>query len=89
MKLGRVKLPPYFRPGDPEMGNAVRDLRGQHSAVVLANHGPVVAGEDLMTTLFAMEELEAAARLAIETQGKTVRLLSKEQIQALTSPFKD
>lgn len=44
MKLGRVKLLPFFMPGDPAMGAAVRSLAGKRSAVMLANHGPVVAG---------------------------------------------
>lgn len=87
MKLGRVKLLPYFRPGDPAMGDAVRDLRGERSAIVLANHGPVVASESLHSALYAMEELEASARLAIETRGENVRQLSREQIMALTAPF--
>ena len=46
MKLGKVKLLPYFMPGDPAMGDAIRGLAGKRSAVVLANHGPVVAGKD-------------------------------------------
>ncbi len=43
MKLGKVKLLPYFIPGDPAMGDAIRGLAGKRSAVMLANHGPVVA----------------------------------------------
>ena len=46
MQLGRVKLLPFFRPGDPAMGQAVRGLAGKRSAVMLSNHGPVVAGKD-------------------------------------------
>ncbi|MGB1177177.1 MAG: aldolase, partial [Candidatus Puniceispirillaceae bacterium] len=41
MKLGKVKLLPFFLPGDPAMGEAVRGLAGKRSAVMLANHGPV------------------------------------------------
>ena len=47
MKLGRVKLLPFFLPGDPAMGEAVRGLAGKRSAVMLANHGHVVAGKDI------------------------------------------
>jgi len=46
MRLGRVALLPIFLPGDPAMGEAVRGLAGRRSAVMLANHGPVVAGKD-------------------------------------------
>ena len=44
MKIGRLPLIPYFRPGDPALGEAVRGLAGKHCAVLLANHGPVVSG---------------------------------------------
>lgn len=84
MQLGRVKLLPVFLPGDPAMGAAVRGLAGERSAVLLANHGPVVAGRDLFAASFAMEELEASARLALLTRGLDPRRLSPEQIAALT-----
>ncbi|MEL7428620.1 MAG: 3-oxo-tetronate 4-phosphate decarboxylase [Pseudomonadota bacterium] len=87
MKLGKVKLLPYFRPGDPAMGEAVRNLGGERSAVVLANHGPVVAASDIMSAVFAMEELEAAARLALETHGQSVRMLNASQVRSLVEPF--
>jgi len=47
MQLGKVKLLPFFLPGDPALGDAVRGLAGKRSAVMLANHGPVVAGKDI------------------------------------------
>ncbi|WP_170586412.1 3-oxo-tetronate 4-phosphate decarboxylase [Ruegeria arenilitoris] len=83
MRVGRVKLLPFFLPGDPEMGNAVRGLAGQRSAVLLANHGPVVAGKDIWAASFAMEELEETAKLALLTRGLNPRKLSAEQISAL------
>lgn len=69
MRLGRVKRLPFFPPGDPAMGEAVRSLAGRRSAVVLANHGPVVAGKDLEAAVFAIEELEETARLALLLRG--------------------
>ncbi len=44
MRVGQVKLLPYVRPGDPAMGDMIRALKGEVTAVLLANHGPVVAG---------------------------------------------
>ena len=67
MKLGKVKLLPIFRPGDPAIGKAVRGLAGKRSAVMLANHGPVVAGKDVEAACNAIEELEDTARLALLT----------------------
>jgi 3-dehydro-4-phosphotetronate decarboxylase len=83
MQLGKVKLLPYFMPGDAGMGEAVRGLAGKRSAVLLANHGPVVAGAELAATVNAMEELEATARLALLLRGMPVRLLSLEEIGRL------
>ena len=87
MQLGRVKLLPYFRPGDPAMGQAVRGLAGKRSAVMLANHGPVVAGKDIEAACDAIEELEATARLALLTRGQTPRLLTMSQITDLVTTF--
>ena len=87
MRLGKVKLLPIFLPGDPAMGQAVRGLAGKRSAVLLANHGPVVAGRDLDTAVFAMEELEETARLALLTRGLSPRMLNDEQIRAVVDRF--
>ncbi len=83
MRLGRVKLLPFFLPGDPEMGAAVRGLAGKRSAVLLANHGPVVAGKDLEATVYAMEELEEGAKLAMMTRGMNRIGLSSEDVSNL------
>ena len=87
MKLGRVKLLPYFMPGDPGMGAAVRGLAGKRSAVMLANHGPVVAGKDVEAACNAIEELEDTARLAMLTRGMSPRVLDAAQIQGLVKTF--
>ena len=83
----RKAVGPAIAPGDAKMGETIRDLAGELSAVVLANHGPVVAGEDIASKVSAMEELEASARLAIETGGQSVRQHTSEQIAALTAAF--
>lgn len=87
MKLGKVKLLPYFMPGDAAMGDAIRGLAGKRSAVMLANHGPVVAGKDLDAAVFAIEELEASAKLALITHGLGQRTLSNEKIAQLLELF--
>ncbi len=83
MQLGRVRLLPYFRPGDPAMGEAVRGLAGRRSAVMLANHGPVVAGLDLEGACNAIEELEATARLALLLRGTRPNMLDSAQVAEL------
>lgn len=87
MQLGRVKLLPFFMPGDPAMGDAVRGLAGKRSAVMLANHGPVVAGRDIEAACNAIEELEATAKLALLTRGLNPRALTPDQVQAVVTKF--
>ncbi|WOI55826.1 aldolase [Palleronia sp. LCG004] len=87
MKLGRVKLLPYFMPGDAAIGDAIRGLAGKRSAVMLANHGPVVAGKDLEAAVYAIEELEASAQLAMMTRGLNPRALSEENVARLVEKF--
>lgn len=87
MKLGRVKLLPFFLPGDPAMGEAVRGLAGKRTAVMLANHGPVVAGKDVEAACNAIEELEDTARLAMMTRGMNPRALSPGDVQRLVTRF--
>lgn len=87
MKLGKVKLLPFFMPGDPAMGDAVRGLAGKRSAVMLANHGPVVASKDVEAACNAIEELEDTARLAIMMRGYDARALTPEQVQGLVTKF--
>ena len=87
MKLGRVKLLPVFLPGDPAMGDAVRGLAGKRSAVMLANHGPVVAGKDVEAACDAIEQLEDTARLALLTRGQAVRALTEAQVRKVVEAF--
>ncbi len=87
MRLGAVKLLPYIRPGDPRMGDAVRDLDGAHAAVVLANHGPVVSASTLEDAVYAMEELEETAKLALLTRGLGPRGLTEAQVAELREVF--
>ena len=87
MKLGKVKLLPFFMPGDPAMGEAVRGLAGKRTAVMLANHGPVVAGKDIEAACNAIEELEDTSRLAMMTRGLNPRMLTQAEQQALITKF--
>lgn len=87
MRLGKVKLLPFFRPGDAAMGEAIRGLAGKRSAVLLANHGPVVAAKDLEAAAFAMEELEETARLALLTRGMKPNMLTEAQIREVVEHF--
>jgi ribulose-5-phosphate 4-epimerase/fuculose-1-phosphate aldolase len=87
MQLGQVKLLPFFLPGDPAMGDAVRGLAGKRSAVMLANHGPVVAGKTVEAACNAIEELEATARLAMLMRGFEAKALTEQQIDRVITAF--
>ncbi|WP_293451468.1 aldolase [Planktotalea sp.] len=87
MKLGKVALLPLFLPGDAAMGDAVRGLAGKRSAVMLAHHGPVVAGKDVEAACNAIEELEDTARLALLTHGMARRQLNAAQIKDIVTKF--
>ena len=87
MRVGRLPLVPYFAPGDPDLAHAVRALASTHHAVLLANHGPVVAGTSLSNAQYATEELEETAKLFLMLQNQALRLLTPEQIADLRRRF--
>ncbi|MEN8831038.1 MAG: aldolase [Pacificibacter sp.] len=87
MKLGKVKLLPFFLPGDPAMGEAVRGLAGKRSAVMLANHGPVVAGKDIEAACNAIEELEESAKLAFMLRSMKANILTETQVRQVVEKF--
>jgi ribulose-5-phosphate 4-epimerase/fuculose-1-phosphate aldolase len=83
MRVGRLPLVAYYPPGDPALADAVQRLAGKHHAVLLANHGPVVAGSTLDAAANAIEELEETAKLFLLLRGSKVRLLTDQQVAAL------
>ena len=87
MRSGRLPLVPYCAPGDPDLAHAVRALASNHHAVLLANHGPVVAGTSLANAQYATEELEETAKLFLMLQNQAMRLLTPEQIADLRRRF--
>ena len=87
MRVGRLPLVPYFAPGDPDLAHAVRALASQHHAVLLANHGPVVAGKSLSDAQYASEELEEAAKLFLMLQTHAIRALTPQQVADLRTRF--
>jgi 3-dehydro-4-phosphotetronate decarboxylase len=88
MRIGRhLPLVPYYRPGDPAMGPAIEAAARDARAVLLANHGPVVSGRNLTDAVYAAEELEEAAKLALLLRGTSPRALTPAQIEDLLASF--
>ena len=82
-----MPLVPYFAPGDINLAKAVRELASRHHAVMLANHGPVVAGSTLENAVYATEELEETAKLFLLLRGTATRLLTPEEVEELRRKF--
>lgn len=87
MRIGRLPLAPFFRPGDPMLAEAVRGLAGRHHAILLANHGPVVAGSSLAAAVDATEELEETAKLRLLLEGRRLRPLTAAQAEDVRKAF--
>lgn len=83
MRVGSLPLVPYFAPGDEALALAVKAVAGRHHAVLLANHGPVVAGSTLRDAQYATEELEETARLHLMLDGRRTRPLTSAQVDHL------
>ena len=87
MRVGKLPLVPYFKPGDPKLADAIRDYAKGHRAVLLANHGPVVAGTSLDAAVNATEELEETARLYLMLHGHKTRYLEAGAVEALRKKY--
>lgn len=87
MRVGKLPLVPYFPPGDRRLADAVGALAGAHAAVLLANHGPVVAGASLDAAAGSIEELEATARLYLLLRGQAVRTLDPAEVEDLRQRY--
>lgn len=87
MKIGRLKLLPYYAPGDMTLANAVREVAAKHHAILLANHGPIVAGKTLESAVYASEELEETAKLFLLLRGNKMNILSADQVAELQAKW--
>jgi ribulose-5-phosphate 4-epimerase/fuculose-1-phosphate aldolase len=87
MRVGALALAPYYPPGDEALAKAVAALASRHHAILLANHGPVVAGTSLAAATDAIEELEETARLFLMLRSEKTTLLSPEQVAELRRRF--
>jgi ribulose-5-phosphate 4-epimerase/fuculose-1-phosphate aldolase len=87
MRVGALPLIPYYPPGDLDLTEAVRKVAGRHHAVLLANHGPVVAGDSLEAAVNAIEELEETAKLFLLLRHEKTRFLTPAQVAEVRRRF--
>jgi 3-dehydro-4-phosphotetronate decarboxylase len=88
MRVGRVPVVPYTKPGDATVKPMILAKAKDHPALLLANHGPVVAGLSLEAAVYAMEELEETAKVVILSRGMNVRHLTSAQVADLEQSFR-
>lgn len=87
MKIGKLPLVPYFPPGDINLARVVKEMASNHHAVLLANHGPVVAGKTLEDAVYAIEELEETARLFLLLRNMKTQYLNEKQVNTLNELY--
>lgn len=87
MRIGTLPLIPYYPPGDINLARAVKEMASKHHAVLLANHGPVVAGKSLADAVYATEELEETARLFLLLQDRQISPLNEAEVAELHRRF--
>jgi ribulose-5-phosphate 4-epimerase/fuculose-1-phosphate aldolase len=83
MRVAPLALIPYFRPGSPELAQAVERAAPDHHCMLLRNHGVVCAGASLSEAVDRTEELEQTARLYFILRGERVRHLTPKEIAEL------
>lgn len=86
MKVGRIPLIPYHRPGAPEVARQVAELATAVRGVMLERLGPVVWGEGVSHASYILEELEETAKLWLKTE-KNISPLSEKSIDELAVTF--
>ena len=87
MRIGQLPLIPYFAPGDIDLAKAVTEMASKQHAVLLANHGPVVAGKSLADAVYATEELEETAKLFLMLKDRKINPLTPTQVAELKRKF--
>src|SRR5215813_3392615 len=82
--LGQVPLVRYATPGTPDLSQALEPYVESYDALLLANHGVVTCGPDLLAAFYRMETVEHFAKimLAAENAG-TPKLLSSREVAKL------
>ena len=86
MKVGRIPLIAYRRPGHPDVAEQVAEVASAVRGVMLERLGPVIWGNSVSTASFALEELEETARLWLNSAVKPSPL-SEALVQELCEQF--
>ncbi|MGY4677892.1 3-oxo-tetronate 4-phosphate decarboxylase [Pasteurella sp. P03HT] len=83
MRVGKLPVIPYYRPGDSHIARELSERALSGKAFLLANHGVVVTGSDLVDAVDNTEELEETAKLYFLLQGQNIRYLTESEVADL------
>lgn len=79
--LGGIPLADYGTPGGPDIVEPMKPLLREYDAVLMANHGVVTLGKDVMDAHFKMETVEHFAKIAlVARQLGAVHTLNEQQV---------
>jgi 3-dehydro-4-phosphotetronate decarboxylase len=87
MRVGYAPVVPYFPPGDPGLAAAVGRYATGRNVLLLAHHGPVIAGTSLEDAATILEELEENARLFLLVAHSKYRSLDADAVKDLRERF--
>ncbi|WP_280833645.1 class II aldolase/adducin family protein [Mycolicibacterium frederiksbergense] len=88
MRIGRLPMLPYMAPGDETGERTVAEFAREHHALLLRNHGPVVAGVSIAQALDHLEELEHTAELYLRLHGLPYVPLTTQRAAALEAKYR-
>lgn len=87
MRVGKLPVVRYIRPGSPVIADEVEKLAANHNAILLANHGPIISGKDIREAVFNAEELEETAKLYFMLKPFGMNTLTPDNVRELDSLF--
>src|SRR5204862_5867785 len=82
--LGSIPIAEYGTPSTAELPAAVRKYIKAHDGMLLANHGAVTCGKDVMAAYYKMETIEHFAKISLVARllGRE-NLISKDEVERL------
>lgn len=83
--LGSVPLAPYATPGSQELSDFLKPFIPCHEAILMANHGVVTYGQDLLQAFLRMEAVEHYAKVVLAArQLGCAKALDSQELEKLS-----
>jgi len=82
--LGSIPIAEYGTPSTAELPAAVRKYIKAHDGMLLANHGAVTCGKDVLSAYYKMETIEHFAKISfVARMLGNENLISKQEVERL------